>query len=92
MAVPFVRTSDAAAVSTTDAESLFAWVEALAPGLLKPNGEASGEISGFYARCYAQSGQCLAVKDNRTYYFDGKSLVDFGSSSPLIAQAKAAGF
>lgn len=92
LAVPFVRTNDAAAVSTTDAESLFAWVEALAPGLLKPNGEASGDIAGFYARCYAQSGQCIAVKDNRTYYFDGKALVDFGSSSPLIAQAKAAGF
>ena len=90
--MPFIRTDDPAAVSTTDAESLFAWVEALAPGLLKPNGEASQEIAGFYARCYAQSGQCIAVKDNRTYYYDGKGLTDFGSSSPLIAQAKAAGF
>ncbi len=92
LAVPFIRTREAAAVSVSDADSLFRWVEAIAPQILKPNGEASQDIQGFYARCYAASGQCVATKDARTYYFDGKSLADLGSVSPFIAQAKAAGY
>jgi hypothetical protein len=92
LAVPFIRTSDAASAGTSDADSVFAWVEALAPHILKPNGESSQIVQGFYARCYATSGQCIAAKDNRTYYFNGSSLADLGSLSGFIAQAKSAGF
>lgn len=92
LAVPFIRTADAASVSLSDGDSVFSWVEAIASQILKPNGEGSQDIQGFYARCYAASGQCVATKDARTYYWDGARLVDVGSLSSFIAQAKAAGF
>jgi hypothetical protein len=91
LAVPFVRTSDSAMAGRGDADSLFNWFEAIAPTILKPNGEPSQDIAGFYARCYSASRQCVAVKDLHAYYYDGVSLIDFGAASPLVAQARAAG-
>lgn len=92
LAVPFVRTNDVNLIGTGDAESLFNWIEGIAPQVLRPSGESSQDIGGYYARCYRASGQCVAVKGQRLYYYDGSTIADLGSVSSFVAQAKAANY
>jgi len=90
--LPFLKTSDALAISSSDIDSVFNWAESALPSLLKPSGERSSYMGAYYTRCYKKSGQCLGALDGILYYYDSKQILNLGNQAPFIAQARAGGF
>lgn len=57
-----------------DADRVFNWVEALLPAYLKPAGQVSQSVSGFYVRFYSGTNWALGTVGQDFYYYDGVAI------------------